>query len=492
MECRHRQGTFSINDNPSLVASVAFSPDGKQIAVGNVDQTIRLYDADSGKLQHSWHAHGIAVNGVAYSPNGQYLASCGDDTAVRSGLLATPGRCRPPVGHTGPSAVSPSATTTSMSSPAAPTSSSSSGKSRATTGKEMQTFRGHKDWVTAVAFNKDGFHVVSSSVDRRLKIWEITSRELPLLAEHTAAVETVAVSPDGTLIVSRARPIAPSSCGTARPASTSRRCTGMAGASSAVVFTPDGKTLVSSSEVREIRLWDTMALQGNSQDQRAGAVVSQHPTRQSPYLFVTPDSKRLLAWLPIAQANLTTVVECWELQTGKRLFGFTETNRKVRSFSFCARWQARRHPVQHDGSVRLWKLGERAEIAPGSDSTCSSPPPAEGVADLALNADGTVLVATSTKGELKVADVAKRKVLHTIAADGDRRLPDQPRRQALRHRRLRQRHQVLGPEKSTELRQWVMGPPTGSTAVAVVAFTPDSKQLVTGNYDTTLFVLDLP
>ena len=66
--------------------------------------------------------------------------------------------------------------------------------------KEVQTFRGHKDWVTGIAFSKDGFHVASSSVDRKVKIWEITNRELPLLAEHTAPVLAVAVSPDGSTI----------------------------------------------------------------------------------------------------------------------------------------------------------------------------------------------------------------------------------------------------------------------------------------------------
>ncbi len=55
--------------------------------------------------------------------------------------------------------------------------------------KELQTYRGHRDWVTSAMFSKDGYYVVSASVDRTLKIWEITSKDLPFLPEHTGAVD---------------------------------------------------------------------------------------------------------------------------------------------------------------------------------------------------------------------------------------------------------------------------------------------------------------
>ena len=51
-------------------------------------------------------------------------------------------------------------------------------------GKEVQTFRGHRDWITSVAFSKDGFYILSSGVDKLLKISEITSQEVPLVAEQ--------------------------------------------------------------------------------------------------------------------------------------------------------------------------------------------------------------------------------------------------------------------------------------------------------------------
>jgi len=79
---RHRQGDGADQRQSVGRRRPRLQPRRKQIAVANIDQTIRLYDALTGKLQQSWIAHGTAVSGVAYSPNGQYLASCGADLAV--------------------------------------------------------------------------------------------------------------------------------------------------------------------------------------------------------------------------------------------------------------------------------------------------------------------------------------------------------------------------------------------------------------------------
>jgi WD40 repeat protein len=485
---------LSIEDNPSLVASVAFSPDGKQIAVGNVDQTICLYDAGSGKLQHKWIAHGISVNCVAFSPNGLLLASGGNDALVKVWPLATPGDgVILFAGHGGPiSSVAFRKDNLHLASASADQL-VKLWKIEGAIGKEVQTFRGHKDWVASVAFNKDGFYLVSGSVDRSAKLWEITSRETPLLAEHTSAVETVAVSPDGKQIASAGldRTIKIWDAATGAELGTMH---GHHAEVTGVVFVPGKTMLVSSGSDRTIRLWDTALLKEipKTADQE---LSFKGFARDSPYLATTPDGKRLFAWFPIFQENITTLVECFELQTGKRLYNFNETNRKVKSLSISANGKLAATGAM-DGSVRLWKLGdERAEMAPGGDWMLFPPAPAGGIADIALSADGTILVVTSDKGEAKIADVAKREVLHTITA----------------HKGVPVRGCLIGPDAKRfvtfgndnvvkcwdmrdgkELRQWVMGPPTGGALVKNVAFTPDGKQLVTANADTTLFVLDLP
>ena len=59
--------------------SVAFSPDGKMLASGSDDQTIKLWDAASGKEQATLQGHRGEVHSVTFSPDGKTLASGSDE-----------------------------------------------------------------------------------------------------------------------------------------------------------------------------------------------------------------------------------------------------------------------------------------------------------------------------------------------------------------------------------------------------------------------------
>jgi len=67
----------------------------------------------------------------------------------------------------------------------------------------VATLVGHTDLVTACAVTPDGRHVVSASVDRTLKVWELGSgRAVATLAGHTAVATACAMTPDGRHVVS--------------------------------------------------------------------------------------------------------------------------------------------------------------------------------------------------------------------------------------------------------------------------------------------------
>jgi len=74
------------------VNSVAFSPDGRYIASGGRDNTIKLWDVESGRLVKTFKGHNDSVTSVAFSPGGKYIASGSRDKtiklwSVRKGIL---------------------------------------------------------------------------------------------------------------------------------------------------------------------------------------------------------------------------------------------------------------------------------------------------------------------------------------------------------------------------------------------------------------------
>jgi WD40 repeat protein len=66
-----------------VVNSIAFSPDGKTIVSGSADSTVKLWDRSTGKLLRTYAAHTSDVRSVAFSPNGKLILSGGYDGTLR-------------------------------------------------------------------------------------------------------------------------------------------------------------------------------------------------------------------------------------------------------------------------------------------------------------------------------------------------------------------------------------------------------------------------
>ncbi len=74
---------LTLSGHAGEVYAVVFSPDGKRVLSGGDDGTIRLWDADNGRLRRTFKAHDSCVNMLAYSPDGQLLASASCDRRIR-------------------------------------------------------------------------------------------------------------------------------------------------------------------------------------------------------------------------------------------------------------------------------------------------------------------------------------------------------------------------------------------------------------------------
>ena len=184
----------------SEVKCVAIAPEGRRIASGSRDMTVRIWDADTGSEMMVLRGHQHWVVAVAFSPDGRRIGSAGDNT-VRIWDADTGEQL---------------ACLTANEYAARCVTFSPDGQSIVTgsgdkiiriwdskSAKLLQTLVGHQHFVTGVAITRDNRRIVSSSDDMTVRVWDSeTGKQLHRLEGHAKSVSCVAVSPDGRWIVS--------------------------------------------------------------------------------------------------------------------------------------------------------------------------------------------------------------------------------------------------------------------------------------------------
>jgi WD40 repeat protein len=73
----------TLKGHSHYVNAIAFSPDGKQLASGSEDETVRLWDTATGAVLQTLAGHSSHVNTIAFSPDGKQLAPGSDDKTIR-------------------------------------------------------------------------------------------------------------------------------------------------------------------------------------------------------------------------------------------------------------------------------------------------------------------------------------------------------------------------------------------------------------------------
>jgi WD40 repeat protein len=258
----------TLRGHLNRVWTIAFSPDGQMLASGSDDQTIRLWNARDGNCLKVLQGHTSGVTSVRFSPNGQTLASGSEDASVRlwsvdrrTYLTSLQGHAR----WVRAIAFSPDGQTLA------------SGSDDLTvrlwevkTGTCRQTLQGHTGWVTSLSFSPNGQTLASSSEDTSVRLWSVQDGTcFKLLQGHSSCVWKVAFNPDGQTLASGSADLS-ARLWDVQDGTCLKTFQGQTSGVTSISFSPDGSMLASGSYDALVQLWnvqqetDSRALSGHT------------------------------------------------------------------------------------------------------------------------------------------------------------------------------------------------------------------------------------
>jgi WD40 repeat protein len=337
------------------VTAVALSPDGKVLASGGLDKTIRFWRISSGKQTHQIQGHSEAICALAFSPDGKRLASGSADKTIRLWDPLTGKELRQFHGH------HDQVSCLEFSRCGRLIVSGSWDKSvrlwDISNGRQICKFTGHVTGVSAVVFSSEAESILSGGLDHTIRHWDAKSGQLlSHFGDHQGIITSLALSPDGKVLVSGG---ATSSVlgnlyggGTLRfwelaTAKELKEREPRLGMVMSVKFSPDGKIVATGGLDGQIHLWSAAT----------GKEIHHFACHHSAVaaLCFSPDGKT------IASGGWDNVVRLSDVRSGETELVFPGHEARISSISFS---KDGRHLVTGgwDRSVRLWNLSNNKEI----------------------------------------------------------------------------------------------------------------------------------
>lgn len=445
----------TLEGHSDRVASVAFSPNGRLLASGSYDRTIKLWDPATGALKHTLEGHSGGVVSVAFSPNGQLIASGSCDETIKI-WDSNIGTLRYTIdGQSGKSYLELSKTATEI--PAESRSGlhsinsvafSRNGKllaSGVTDGSvklwdpatgalerilqdSMSRTESYLHCIHVITFSPDGRLLAAGSRDETIKLWDPVTGVLKQTVKLGAqgVPSGIAFSPDGRLLAS----CHVGSSNTLWDPVTGELESTLGLCEHSVCFSPDGQLLASGGD-NSIELWDpnTCALK-YTLERHSGWVVS---------VTFSPDGRLL------ASGAYDNTIKLWDLVTDSRKSIIDAYTSAVDSVAFSPDGQLLASCRFRDGTIQLWESATGLLQDTLESSECCTP--------VIFSPDSKLLASGSFEGTVRLWNSATGELKHSLKGHISRE--------------------------------------TLRTPVDSIAFSPDSELLAFGSYDHIVDIWDV-